>query len=339
MRSSSGSRAVIVGIFTLVGLAILAVFILTLGSQRKTFTSSITVKSYFSNVNGLQKGNNIWFTGVKVGTIRSVSIIESSKVEVQMYIDKSAKKFIHKDVRAKLSSDGLIGNKIIELYGGTPDLPNIEEGDIIATDTLFSTEALMSTLSENNDNLLGITSNLKIITDQIVQGKGTLGKIMNDETLTDQINLLAASLNRSAVNIEKLSAAASDYTEKLNKPGTLANDLVSDTTVFANLRDLTERLRVISDSSQIFVNSLNETGKSLNASLDNPNTPLGMMLKDEKAAKQIKGILGNLQTATEKLNEDLEALKSNFLFRRYFKKQAKLEKSKQSSVSDTTFSN
>lgn len=339
MRSSSGTRAVIVGIFTLLGIAIFALMILTLGSQRKTFTSSIMVKSFFTNVNGLQKGNNIWFTGVKVGTIRNVSIIESGKVEVEMNIDQTAKKFIHKDVRAKLSSDGLIGNKIIELYGGSVGIATIEEGDVIATDTLLSTDELMNTLSKNNDNLLGITGNLKTITDQIVQGKGTLGKVLNDETLPEQINLLAASLNRSALNIEKLSAAASEYTAKLNTPGNLANDLVTDTTIFANLRALTQRLKVISDSSQFFINSLNTTGKALNESLKNPNTPLGMMMTDQKTAGQIKTTLSNLQSATEKLDEDLEALQHNFLLRGYFRKKAKTENSKEKVLIDTTFSN
>lgn len=326
MRSTSNRRAVIVGIFTLIGIAILVVTILTLGSQRKTFTNSIMVTSVFSNVNGLQKGNNIWFTGVKVGTVKSVDIIQSGRVEVKMNIDESAQKYIHKDAHAKLSSDGLIGNKIVEIYGGSLQIPHIETGDVLRTDTLLSTDAMMNTLSKNNDNLLAITNDLKTITNRIADGKGTLGKLLNDDTLMNQINALTSSLNRSANHVEQLSNAAAQYTAKLNKPGSLANDLVTDTTVFSNLRQVTQRLRSVADSSQIMIDNLNATGVTLRNGINDKDAPLGMLLSDKKAADQIKVTLTNLQSASKKLDEDLEAIQHNFLLRGFFKKKAKLER-------------
>lgn len=325
MRSSSSSRAVIVGIFTLLGVAIFAITILTLGSQRKTFTDSIVIKSYFGNVNGLQKGNNIWFTGVKVGTVRGVHIIETGTVEVKMNIDESAKDFIHTDARAKLSSDGLIGNKIIEIYGGTAQAPVIKSGDILQSDKLFSTDELMNTLSKNNDNLLAITGNLKSITSQIADGKGTIGKLLTDETLSNQINQIAASLNRSAANVELLSKAAADYTAKLNQPGSLANDLVTDTTVFSNLRKITYQLKSLADSSQLVINNLNDAGATLKNGLKDKETPLGYLLNDKNASDKIKITLNNIQSASKKLDENLEALQHNFLLRGFFKKKAKME--------------
>lgn len=339
MRSSSGSRAVIVGIFTLLGVAILAITILTLGSQRKTFTESIVVKSFFQNVNGLQKGNNIWFTGVKVGTIRSVNIIESGLVEVKMNIDEVAKKFIHSDAHAKLSSDGLIGNKIVEIYGGTASNPTLKDGDILQADKLFSTDELMNTLSKNNDNLLAITGNLKTITSQIADGKGTLGKFLNDETLANQINLIAASLNKSAANIEVLSKAAADYTAKLNKPGSLANDLVTDTTIFNNLRSITKQLKAVTDSSKLVIGNLNATTNTLKNGLQDSETPIGYLLNDKNASGKIKTTLTNLQSASKKLDEDLEALQHNFLLKGFFKKKAKMENENRRVVLDTIVGN
>lgn len=335
MRSSGSSRAVIVGIFTLLGIAIFVVTILTLGSQRKTFTDSIVVKSYFGNVNGLQKGNNIWFTGVKVGTIHSINIIQTGTVEVKMNIDESAKKFIHTDARAKLSSDGLIGNKIIEIYGGTAQAPVVKSGDVLQTDKLFSTDELMSTLSKNNDNLLAITGNLKTITSQIADGKGTIGKLLTDETLSNQINQIAERLNHSAENLEVLSKAAANYTAKLNQPGSLANDLVTDTTIFNNLRAVTNKLKVLTDSSQLVINNLNAAGGTLKNGLQNSETPLGYLLNDKQASDKLKVTLTNLQSASKKLDEDLEALQHNFLLRGFFKKKAKQEQREGRTVLDT----
>lgn len=334
MRSTSSSRSVIVGIFTLLGIAILAVTILTLGDQRSTFNESVLVTSFYNNVNGLQKGNNIWFNGVKVGTIKSVDIIDNDSIEVKMNINQSARKFIHNDVKAKLSTDGLIGNKIVALSGGTSQAPVIKNGDIIQTDELLNTDAVMNTLSKNNDNLLAITDNLKKITSNIADGKGSLGKLLNDETLLDQITALAQSLNHSSDNLNKLTKAAADYTAKLNTPGSLANDLVTDTTIFNNLRLLTERLKEVSDSSQVVINNLKLTGMDMNKAIQNKETPIGMLMNDKAAAGNIKTTLTNLQSASKKLDEDLEALQHNFLLRGFFKKKAKEER-KQRIVLDT----
>lgn len=335
MRSTSNTRSVIVGIFILIGIAIFAITVLTLGDQRKTFTESIEVTSFYSNVNGLQKGNNVWFTGVKVGTVKSVDIVESGKVEVKMNIDQASKNFIHKDAHARLSTDGLIGNKIVEIYGGTLQSPTIQTGDIIPTDTLLSTDAMMNTLSKNNDNILEITNHLKTITANIAEGKGTLGKLLNDETLIPQINSITMSLKRSTTQVEKISKAAADYTAKLNQPGSLANDLVTDTVVFTNLRQITKKLQVVTDSSQQVIDKLNDVGITVKNRIQDKETPVGMILNDKGVANEIKITLSNLQAASKKLDEDLEALQHNFLLRGFFRKKAR-ESSDQQMATDTS---
>ena len=75
MSTSKNKRAVIVGIFIVVGLGLLVTIILVMGGQRKSFARTITVKALFEDVSGLQQGNNIWLAGVKVGTVRNISFI------------------------------------------------------------------------------------------------------------------------------------------------------------------------------------------------------------------------------------------------------------------------
>ena len=205
MKSTGYTRAIIVGIFVFLGVAIFIITVLTLGSQHKTFEKSITVRTFFDNVNGLQKGNNVWFSGVKVGTIKKVNLKENGQVEVEINIEDVSVKFIPKDAKAKLSSDGLIGNKIIEIYGGTQGGAKIQEGDIIGGDKLLSTDAMMSTLSKNNDNILAITNDFKLISSRMAAGKGSVGKLLTDETLADQLNATTNILKRASLNLEKLS--------------------------------------------------------------------------------------------------------------------------------------
>ena len=326
MKSTSNKRAIIVGIFIFLGLAIFIITILTLGSQQKTFEKSITIKSFFENVNGLQKGNNVWFSGVKVGTIKKVVLTGTGKVEVDMYVDQQSLQYIRKDAKARISTDGLIGNKIIEIYGGTSKAQQIEAGDVLVNDKLLSTDEMMNTLAKNNDNLLVITNDFKTISSRLVDGKGSIGKLLTDETMFNQINTTVTSLKRASENIEKLSSNVSAYTSKLSSKGTLANDLVTDTIIFSKLRATVSQLQQVAVTSQSVINNLQTAGNTLNNGLINKNAPVGMLLNDEQSASQIKITLQNLQSASKKLDDDLEALQHNFLLRGFFRKKARNEK-------------
>lgn len=333
MRSNGKRRAIIVGIFIFLALAIFIWTVLTLGSQKNTFEKSITVKTFFQNVNGLQKGNNIWFSGVKVGTIEKVALIGNGKVEVDMNIDEKSVPYIRKNAKAKLSSDGLIGNKIIEIYGGSSQAPAISSGDVLNNEELLNTDQMMATLSKNNDNLLAITDNLKVVTNKMAQGQGSIGKLLNDETFADELTKTVVTLKNASVNLQQLTANVNRYTSRLNDSGTLANDLVSDTVIFSKLRSTVGQLKEVADKSNDVISSLQGAANTVNEGLKNPNTPAGMLLGDEKTAAGLKTTMQNLQSASVKLNDDLEAVQHNFLLRGFFKKKAKAAKANSDSSS------
>lgn len=116
---AENKRSVIVGIFVFIGIAILVTGVLTLGGQQKKFVKAIELRAVFDDIGGLQTGNNIWFSGVKIGTVKKINFYGESQVEVLMNVEEEVVEFIRKDSKATLSSDGLIGNKIIVIYGGT----------------------------------------------------------------------------------------------------------------------------------------------------------------------------------------------------------------------------
>ena len=163
MKVTKNSRPVIVGIFILLGIAILVVAVFTLGGQKKTFVKGYTVNAVFDDVNGLQKGANIWFSGVKIGTVGDINIDQKLRISVELNIEKKSQEYIRKDASVKISTDGLIGNKVVVIYGGTQRARNVQEGDTLSVQPTFSTDDLMNTLQKNNENLLAITTNFKKI--------------------------------------------------------------------------------------------------------------------------------------------------------------------------------
>jgi phospholipid/cholesterol/gamma-HCH transport system substrate-binding protein len=316
MSESPNRRPVIVGLFVLLGLVFLLAGVLTVGNLRNTFTKKMKVFSFFEDVSGLQAGSNIWFSGVKVGTVKKVRFDRNAHVEVTMSVDENARQYIRKDAKVKISTDGLIGNKILVIYGGSSKAEPVEEGDVLGVEKMLSTEDMMNTLQDNNKNLLAITNDFKLISNQIAKGNGTVGKLIADETLYNNMNATALNLNQASQQTELLIASLSAYSAKMNKEGTLANDLVTDTLVFNSIQASAEQLQRVADTTSLFVTNLKKAAS-------NPNTPVGAMLNDEKTGKSLKATIRNLETSSAKLDRNLEGLQHSFLLRRYFKKEEK----------------
>ena len=328
MKQESNKRAIFVGLFIFLGIIFFLAGVLAVGDLHSTFVKKIHITAVFDNVNGLQTGNNVWFSGVKIGTVNKMSFYGKSQVKVIVKIDEKSQPFIRKDAKVKISTDGLIGNKVIVIYGGTALSEPVEDGDTLGIEIMVSTDDMMSTLQENNQNLLAITTDFKTISKKIANGEGTVGKLLKDEALYNSLDATLASLQRSSANAEKLTTALSDYGGKLNREGSLANDLATDTTVFKNVQASVRQLQQLTTTAAEAANNLKTASNNVtkaSSNLDNPNTPIGTLLYDETSAAHLKAILRNLEGGSQKLDEDLRAAQDNFLLRRYFKKKKKAE--------------
>ena len=323
MRSSKNTRAVVIGIFVVIGLLIFILGVITLTGQKKSFSNAVNLKAIFDNVEGLQAGSNVWLNGVKIGTVKDVRFNEDGKVAVSLGVDEKMQVYIHKDAKAKVGSDGLIGNRIIVIYGGTPSSPTVNDGDILAVEKIAGMEDMMATFQSNNENLLSITGDFKEISSKLANGQGTIGKLLNDETLSNSMELALANLQRAASNATEISRDVSAYTSQLQKEGTLANDLVTDTVIFNNLRSSVAEIDQLSKKANEVMASLQTASNTVNTSLTDKNTPAGAMLQDKETAASLKATIKNLETSTKKLDENMEALQHNFLLRGFFRKREK----------------
>lgn len=310
MRSTKNRRAVVVGIVLVLGLLLFAIGVFTLGGQKHSFSSSFPLKAVFQDVSGLQKGNNIWFSGVKVGTISSVHFSPAADVIVTMDVDNDVQKFIHSDALAKVGTDGLIGNRIIVIYGGTPAAPLVSPGDTLGVRADAGLDGLMDTLQQNNRNLLAITTAFRKLSDDLLAGKGTIGQLLTHDDMAKSLQTTLDALHRASENADALTANLSQYSHRLNEPGTFANDIVSDTVVFHKLRSS--------------INEIHEAAANIRQAsekLNQPGSPAGMLLNDSAAAADLRETLRHLNEGTAKFDENMEALKHNFLLRGFFKKK------------------
>ncbi|HEY4652354.1 MAG TPA: MlaD family protein [Pontibacter sp.] len=330
---ADNKRSIIVGIFVFLALVILIAGIFTLGGQQKRFIDTIAVRAVFDDVAGLKTGNNVWFSGVKIGTIKSISLYGDSQVEVIMNIEESAQQYIRKDAVARISSESFIGNKNIIIESGSPQAPPVADGDRITAVNPLNTDDLMETLQQNNKNLVAITGDFKQLSSKLVQGEGTVGALLTDSTMANNFRAMVANLQRVSQNTMRASNDLNRFTAKLNTPGSLASELLTDTTVYNQLQASMAQLREATTSAATLTQNLQQASTNLNSQ----NNALGVLLTDKEFARNLQSTMQNLETSTQKFDQNMEALQSNFLLRGFFKKQAK-EKAKQQQVQqpDTT---
>lgn len=316
MNESPNKREVIVGIFVFVGLLFLIIGILAIGNVHETFKSKIKLVTLFDDVSGLQSGNNVWFSGVKIGTVSSLEFYAQRKVKVIMKVEEKAQQYIRKDAFVKLSTDGLIGNKILIIYGGSSRIPQVDEGDTLGVEKTFTSEDMINTLQQNNKNFLAITNDFKIISNKLSHGEGTVGKLLTDNSVYTHLDGAALSLENASARAQQLINSLAKFSDGLNKKGTLAYQLTTDTVVFSSFRSSIEKLQQMADTASVFINNLKEAGS-------NPKTSVGILLHDEESGIRLKEIIKNLESSSAKLDQDLEAAQHNFLLRGYFKKKNK----------------
>jgi len=319
MATTDNKKAITVGIFLALGLVIFLLGVFTLGGQQKSFSKTMHISAIFDDVAGLKKGNNIWFSGVKVGTISSIHFTGNSQVAVSMNIDQATQEYIHRNAGVRISSDGLIGNKIIVIDGGSPQAPAVQDGDVLQAEKLLSTDDMLKVLQQNNQNLLGITTDFKLLSHRMLQGKGTIGALLADSVMGVQLRNSMHNLQEATSSAAGLATQLNQFTAKLNTKGALADKLFTDTVTFNRIKVAAMQLQQAATNASVLTNNLNKASNKLNTT----DNALGELLNDPKGAAQVQTTLNNLQASSVKLNEDLEAVRDNFLLKGFFKKKAK----------------
>ena len=314
----TASQKIRLGLFVIFGLLIFILAVYFIGDKQKMFGKTNHLTSIFNNVNGLLLGNNVRYSGINVGTVRGIEMVNDTTIKVDMIIDKTIFSYIKKDAVASISSDGLVGNMIINILPGKGNIPAVEPGDEIKSKSRIRTDDMLNTLGVTNKNAARFTSDLLKITKEITEGKGTVGLLIKDSIiagdLKETMHYLKMTGKGTSESIMKINKIIGSLDNKNNVIGVLKDTAVANTmkTIIRNLeKSSTEIDKVVTNLNRTVVNV--KEGKGA----------LNYLSNDPKLVKQIDSTMFNINEASFRLNENLEALKHNFFFRGYFKKQEK----------------
>lgn len=198
------------GAFITVGLIFLLLGIYLIGKQQQLFNSKFTISSVFKDINGLQVGCNVRFAGINVGVVENITVLADTAVQIDFSIDEDYKKFIKRNAKAIIGTDGLMGNKIVTLLAGTANEKVIQENAFIQAVIPVSFDEILVNLNEATENAKVITENLAIISESITQGKGTIGKLFMDTTMAVELEQTITNIKKGAGGFKENMDAASN---------------------------------------------------------------------------------------------------------------------------------
>ncbi|MGA6981033.1 MAG: MlaD family protein [Candidatus Sulfotelmatobacter sp.] len=215
------TRAVRLGAFIVVTLAILASGIFIIGSKQYLFRRTYQLKSQFADVVGLDAGGDVRVGGVHVGTVRSIllPVKPGGKVTVLMDMDHKTHAIIKKDSVASIETEGLLGNQYMAISFGTAGAGEVRDGDTIEShpplemaDLLAKMSGIMDSSQQAIENATRATANLSSISAKIDRGQGTVGALVNDRAL---YNNLAQTTSKLDDTMTQAQAGVTDFQENM----------------------------------------------------------------------------------------------------------------------------
>lgn len=292
------------GVFIAVGLAIFMLVIFFIGKQQNLFNPVFKVTTNFQNVSGLLVGNNIRYSGINVGIVDNIIIINDSTVQVDMLIRRNVQQFIKSDSQAGISSDGLIGDRVLIITQGSYKAPTVQDGAHILSKEPIETDMVMASLQKSAANAEIITKQLSQIMINVNSGEGTLGRMIQDTTIAENF----------AQTIQNFKKSSEGFDETIN---------VTKQNVF----EFMEKLNVTVAKTEIASQELGEIMTKINSGKGS----LGAFIHDTTMAANMNQTIINFKQSSQGLDENMQALKQNFFFRGYFRRleRKKLKKAEE----------
>lgn len=316
IMAKTNVQNILLGIFIITGTFFLIASMYFIGARQNMFGSNFELRTVFKNINGLQKGNEVRYIGIDVGTIKEILVLSDTSIEVRMTITEDIRPFIKKDALASIGTDGLMGNKLINISPGTEKYPRVGHRDYLRSRDVLDTDNILEKLEKTNSNLLEITSGLVDNIKTINSGKNIISSLINDSTFSLELKQTLVNLRKTSEYTLMISA---DLDKKLNgisnEDGSLLA-LLGDTTISEEIFLILGKIKTAGDHTQHMARHLD----SLIADFDPNEQFFNVLTRDTQFIDELKTSATNIREGTESVNQVLEALKQSFLFRKYFKR-------------------
>jgi phospholipid/cholesterol/gamma-HCH transport system substrate-binding protein len=294
-----------------------------IGKNRNLLGATFSIKAVLNNVNGLVAGNNVRFKGIDVGTVKEISIINDSTIHVTMTIDEKVKFFIKQNAMASIGTDGLMGNKLLNINSAAGPSDPVVDGSFIQAVKPIETDEMLRTLSTTNDNLERITHNLREVTLKL-NTSSSLWNLLSDTVITGDLRMGVRDFRAAGSNLADLTQTTDQMISRFDQGDGLASTVFTDSSLTTRLNVALDK---IVDASERTSGMMRNMETIINGLQEGEGTA-GLLLADTALRNTLVRSGQNVEQATERLNQNMEAMRSHFLLRGYYKKLEKEQEKK-----------
>ena len=307
------------GAFVLSGLFCLILILYLIGKNRNMFGSNYILKARFENVQGLKAGNNVRYAGIDAGTVKKINIVNDTLMEVTMIIDDKLKSIIHKNAIVSIGTDGLVGNKVMNITAVKQTSAIAENGDILISKKPLDTDEMLRKLEVTNNDIGIIAEELKLTT-QRLNNSSTLWTILNDKELPQNIRLSAGNIRQATVKAKDMVNDLYVIVNGMKMGKGSIGVILNDTSFAYNLNEAITKIKSVGDEADSLSKQIGGTISGIQSDINSGRGTINALLKDSLLALKINKSLDNIQQGTDGFNQNMEAIKHSFLFRGYFRK-------------------
>jgi phospholipid/cholesterol/gamma-HCH transport system substrate-binding protein len=317
-----------VGIFVLVSIVVLIFLVLNASGDMNPFKKRLHLKARFADANGLRKGSEVRLSGVRVGKVDDIVLLPPSteptnqRVEAQMTIDsvidgRPATERIRKDSTAQQGSPSLLGNEmLINISPGTALAPQVTDYDLLRSSSANTVNDFATSGTDLAQRLSKLSDQMSVIVKDVQEGKGTVGRLFNDEALYNNLNATVRETEDTIRQIRSGNGSAGRF--------------VNDPALYNNANEIAVQLRMIAQdlragrgtagkllTNDELYNRINRTADRLDRSVDQINSmiadinagrgTLGKLIKDEQMYNEARAAIARFNTTAERIDNIVAA--------------------------------
>ena len=208
METHSSKFKIRLGLFITGGLILFVLAVFIIGKQKNLFDPVFKLNAKFYSVSGLQVGNNVRFSGITVGTVDNIEIVNDTTVRIDMLIKKDIQKFIKTDCVVGIGSSGIIGDKILVISQGSSTGTVVTEGQELVSQEPVETDAILASIKVTAGNAEIISYQLANLLLGINSGKGTLGRLIKDTAIAENLNQTIINMKKGTKGLDENMEAA-----------------------------------------------------------------------------------------------------------------------------------
>ena len=314
--ATSTTQYIKLGIFVILGSLLILVMAYLIGNEQNIFRPTFQITAVFNNVNGLQQGNNVRYSGINVGIVKDIVMENDTSIRVYMQIQENMLDHIKDNAVAMVGSDGLVGSMLINILPGQGTGTPVTDGTEITSFSRINTQDMLTTLNVTNENAALLTADLLEVTQALRNGSGILGQLLYDSTMAKNLQQSFQNLRISTVQSRQAVNRLNEMIQQWQLEQSALTLLMDDPEFSNQIRSVVSNL----DSSGQEIRELTSRLNSLVGDLQAGEGTLGLLLKDTAMAEEIRHGLKYLDSGLVKFDENMEALQHNWLTRGYFKK-------------------